>query len=206
MITISRNMVRRLRAVLRRSVLGIRHKGAIPPLVLHAEGTHLRAQYRYRDLAVEYVTPGCQRQLDSLPVPLDALAELEGRDNGPVVLESIEPDRTVIRWEDHGISRTREHPVTPLGKIEPFPDSPVTWTGISADVLRALAEAAATCTEDSARYALDCIQLRGTVHEIVATDGHQLLVRSGFGFPWDGDLLIKGSPTFACKALNESFA
>ena len=45
------------------------------------------------------------------------------------------------------------------------------------------------------------MQLRGTVHKIIATDGHQLLVRSGFGFPWDGDLLIKGSPIFACKAL-----
>ena len=68
-------------------------------------------------------------------------------------------------------------------------------------MLTALAEAAATCTEDSARYALDCIQLRGTVHKIIATDGRQLLVRSGFGFPWDGDLLIKGSPIFACKAF-----
>ena len=89
----------------------------------------------------------------------------------------------------------------PFGKIGPFPETPAAWTSISADVLTALAEAAATCTEGSARYALDCIQLRGTVHTIIATDGRQLLVRSGFGFPWDGDLLIKGSPIFACKAF-----
>ena len=68
-------------------------------------------------------------------------------------------------------------------------------------MLTALAEAAAICTADSGRYALNCMQLRGTVHKIIATDGHQLLVRSGFGFPWDGDLLIKGSPIFACKAF-----
>ena len=68
-------------------------------------------------------------------------------------------------------------------------------------MLTALAEASEICTDDSTRYALDCMQLRGTVHKIIATDGHQLLVRSGFGFPWDGDLLIKGSPIFACKAL-----
>ena len=36
--------------------------------------------------------------------------------------------------------------------------------------------------------------------KIIATDGCQLLVRSGFGLPWDGDLLIRGSPIFACKA------
>ena len=48
---------------------------------------------------------------------------------------------------------------------------------------------------------LDCLQLRGTTHKVVATDGHQLLVRSGFGLPWDGDLLIKGSPIFGAKGL-----
>ncbi len=65
----------------------------------------------------------------------------------------------------------------------------------------ALAEASATCIGDSARYALDCIQLRGTVHKIIATDGCQLLVRSGFGFPWDSDLLFRGTPIFASKAF-----
>jgi hypothetical protein len=34
----------------------------ISPLVLHAENQHLRAQYRYHDLAVENVAPGCHRQ------------------------------------------------------------------------------------------------------------------------------------------------
>ena len=149
MITITRHEARRLRAVFRRSVLGIGHKGTIPPLVLHAEHQHLRAQYRYHDLAVEYQVPACLRRLDSLPVPLEALAEVEGRDDSPVVLESVEPDRTVIRWQDHGIPQTREHPVTPFGKIEHFPETPSVWTSISADVLKALAEAAAICTPES---------------------------------------------------------
>ena len=105
MITITRQMARRLRAVFRRSVLGIHHKGAIPPLVLHAEGRQLRAQYRYDDLAVEYVEPGGPRQLDSVPVPLEALADVEGRDDSPVEIESLEPDRTVVRWRDRGIPR-----------------------------------------------------------------------------------------------------
>jgi hypothetical protein len=35
--------------------------------------------------------------------------------------------------------------------------------------------------DDSQRYALDCVQLRGTVHKVVATDGRQLYVRSGLG-------------------------
>ncbi|MGO9598331.1 MAG: hypothetical protein ACLP7Q_10105 [Isosphaeraceae bacterium] len=201
MISITRHAARRLRAVFRRSVLGISHKGLSPPLVLHAEGQRLRAQYQYHDLAVEYTEPGSLRQLDSIPVPLEALADIEGRDNSPVVLEAVEPDRTIVRWQDRGIPRTRAYPVTPFGKIAPFPETPTAWTGLSADVLAALAEASATCTGDSPRYALDCVQLRGTGHKIIATDGCQLLVRSGFGLPWDGDLLIRGSPIFACKAF-----
>jgi hypothetical protein len=37
--------------------------------------------------------------------------------------------------------------------------------------------------------------------KIIATDSCQLLVRSGFALPWDGDLLARGSPIFACKAF-----
>ncbi len=78
MITLTRNQVRRLRQVFRRSVLGITHKGTIPPLVLRAEGAQLRAHYRYRDLAVECVEPGGYRPSTSLAIPLDALADFEG--------------------------------------------------------------------------------------------------------------------------------
>ena len=201
MITITRHLARRLHAVLRRSVLGISQKGLIPPLVLHAEGQHLRAHYRYHDLAVEHVEPSGAHQLDSIPVPLGALADVEGRDDSAVELESVEPDRIILRWQDRGIPRCREYPVTPFGKIAPFPDTPATWESIAADVLTALAQASEICTGESTRYALDCIQLRGTIHKIIATDGSQLLVRSGLGLPWDGDLLIRGSPIFASKAF-----
>jgi hypothetical protein len=170
--------------------------------VLHAEGQQLRAQYRYQDLALEYVEPGDHRPLDSIPVPLDVLADVEGRDNTSVVLEAAEPDKTIIRWNDHGIPRSRVYPVTPFGKIAPFPETPTAWTDISGNVLEALEEASRICTEETNRYALDCIQLRGNVHKIVASDGHQLLIRSGFGLPWDGDLLVKGSAVFACNALH----
>ena len=77
MITITRHAARRLRAMLRRSVLGITHRGALPPLVLHAESQHLRAQYRYQGLAIEYVDANGHRLLDSIPVPLHALADFE---------------------------------------------------------------------------------------------------------------------------------
>ena len=201
LITITRRKARTLRSIFRRATLGIRHRSPIPPLLLHAEGTRLRARYQHDSLAVEYVEPGCYRPLDSIPVPLDVLGDIEGRDDSPVVFEAAEPDRTVIRWQDHGIPQVRECPVTPFGNIAPFPETPTAWTEAPGDLLTALAEASEICTDESTRYALNCMQLRGTLHKIISTDGHQLLVRSGFGFPWDGDVLIKGSPIFACKAL-----
>ena len=69
---------------------------------------------------------------------------------------------------------------------------PVLPTAFEANpprLLQAIADASDTCDPDSARYALGCLQL-SSGGEIAATDGHQLLVQSGFVFPWKDDLLI----------------
>jgi hypothetical protein len=202
MITLTRSQVRRLRVAFRRAALGITHRGIVCPLVLRAEGGQLRAQYRYADLAVGSVEPGSDRTDDSLALPLDALADFEGAADTRVVLESPAPDRTVVRWEDRGIPQSREYSLaTPLDRLEPMPAPPATWTSNPGELLDALAEAAETTTPDSARYALDMVQLQGGRGQLVATDGRQLLVRSGYTFPWAEDILIKGRPIFACRAL-----
>ena len=137
----------------------------------------------------------------SLAIPLDDLADFEGSKDSPVVLEAAAPDRTVVRWEDRAIPQSREYDVTPVDRVGQVPELPATWASSPAELLSALAEATETGIPDSPRYALHCVQLQGTRNQIVATDGRQLLVRTGFRFPWPGDLLIKGSPLFACRAL-----
>ena len=79
--------------------------------MLRAEGAQLRAQYRYRDLAVDYVEAGSYRPPDrAIAMPLDALADFEGPTDSPVVLESTAPDRTVVRWDDPlGAGGLRSH-------------------------------------------------------------------------------------------------
>jgi hypothetical protein len=64
-----------------------------------------------------------------------------------------------------------------------------------------LAEAGKTTADDTARYALNCIQLRGDRHEVIATDGRQLLIVEGFALPWTGDVLIRHVPLFAGREL-----
>ena len=200
MIIITRRQARRLRAVFRRSVLGIVHRGSIAPLVFKAEGSQLRAQYRYGGLAVEHALDADARGSGAVALPVDALADIEGKDDSSVVLEAIEPDRTVVRWTDRGIPQTREYTVPALDALADFPESPRSWSEIPAGLLDALAEAASTCCADSTRYALNSILLRASTGEIVATDGHQILIQGGFEFPFTGDVLVKRSLIFA-KAL-----
>jgi hypothetical protein len=145
--------------------------------------------------------PGSFQPILSLTIPLEALADFPGRGDGPVVIESPAPDRTVVHWDDRGIPQSREYLVIPPEQLEEPPAPPETFVSTAPGLLDALAEASCTATGNSPRYALDCLQLRGTIHEVVATDGHQLLVRSGFAFPWDGDLLIKGSPILGARGL-----
>ncbi len=89
----------------------------------------------------------------------------------------------------------------PVDRAGQIPELPASWASSPAGLLTALADATETGIPDSTRYALHCLQLQGGRNQIVATDGRQLLVRTGFRFPWTGDLLIKGSPLFACRAL-----
>jgi hypothetical protein len=101
---------------------------------------------------------------------------------------AVAPDRAVVRWEDRGIPQTREYSVTTLGT---FPEARATFEPATAGLLDALAEASGTAAEDITRYALNCMQVTGTTHEIVAIDGRQLLIQGGFQFPFEGDLLVR---------------
>jgi hypothetical protein len=203
MITLLRRQAHVLRAVLRRSVLGIAHRGPVAPIVFLAEDGQLRAQYRYAHLAIEHSTRVAWPSSGSAVLPLDALAEVEGRDDSIVALDPVAPDRTVVRWSDRGIPKVHEYAVPASDEIGAFPDAPAAWSEVPADLLAALAEATATSADDDTRYALSCLMLKAgrDGHEVVATDGRQILIRGGFVFPWTGDVLIRRSPLFACRDL-----
>lgn len=201
MITLTRRQARGLRGVFRRSVLGIGHRGSIPPLVFKVEYGQVCAKHRYAHLAVEYSAPSAWPSSGLVVLPLEALADFEGRDDVTVALEALAPDRTVARWSDRGIPQARDYPVAPIDGLAPFPDPPGSWSEAPAGLLDALAEAVATAAEDNTRYALSCLSLRGGDGSIAATDGRQLLVQRGFDFPWPGDVLVRRSPMFACRDL-----
>jgi hypothetical protein len=201
MITFTRRQARCLRGVLRRARLGVAHKGPLPLLLIRSDGPKLRARYRYAGLAVEYATGGDIGPGGAVALPLDALADIEGKDEAPVILEAAAPDRTAARWADRGVPQRREYTVTPADTLAPFPDPPATWSEALPALLGALAEASATAADDSPRYGLSCLRLGGSGGEVAATDGRQLLIHGGFDFPWEGDRLVRRSPAFAANAL-----
>ena len=202
MITLTRRQARRLRAVFRRHALGIAHRGSVPPLVFRADpDVGLRVRHLLPDLAIEHVLPGTDRPEASIALPLDALADFEGKDDVAVILEAAAPGRTVVRWEDRGIPQTREYAVPDVAGLPAFPQPPAVFETCPSGLLSALAEAVETTDEGSTRYALDCMQLKGDTGEVVATDGRQILIQGGFRFPWEGDMLIRRTPIFAIREL-----
>ena len=124
MITLTRRQVRTLRGVFRRSTLGIAHRGPIPPLVFRVDDGQLCARHRYANLAVEHAVTSAWPSSGSVSLPIEALADLEGRDEATVALEAMAPDRTVARWSDRGIPQAREYALTPIDGPVPFPDPP----------------------------------------------------------------------------------
>jgi hypothetical protein len=199
MITITRRHARSLRGILRRTALGLARKGPAPPLVFQTDGAQLRARYQYDGLAIEHTIPDRQAA-ETIPVPLDALAELEGRDDSPITLEAAGPDRTIARWSDRGVPQSRTYDVPVIGSVVAMPTPPETWSPAPKGLLGALAEAALTAGETSPRYALDCIQF-GADGAIAATDGRQVLIQRGFSFPWTGDAIVRLAPLFAGHGL-----
>jgi hypothetical protein len=133
MITLTRRQAGCLRGIFRRSALGIKHRGIIPPVAFHAEGTQLRVQYRYAPvLAVEHVEPAMSDANETVAPPLHALADFEGRAETPVVLEAAAPDRTIVRWEDRGIPQSRDYTVPAPATPEAPPDLPASWAELPA--------------------------------------------------------------------------
>jgi len=200
-IILARREARRLRAVLRRRTLGLARHGPAPPLVLDpgpAPGLCVRLHLDH--LAVECLLEGDRRADGAVMLPLDALADFEGCDESLVHLQASDSGRTTARWDDRGVPQSREYTV-PAAASPDFPEGPVDLVERPPGLLEALAEAAATAGERTARHALDCILLRGSTSEAVATDGRQVLIQGGFDLPWDDDLLVRAVPLFACKSL-----
>jgi hypothetical protein len=201
MITITRRLARQLQSLLRRAGFDKQTGAAKDWIALRAGSDGLRIQAASDGIAIEYHQPG-QFGSEEVILPRSLLAAVEGRSDDAVTLRRQEAGTVLINWTDGNIPRFIEHALTESAGIEVkvlrLPDSLLTNP---AELLLALQAATAIADCDSTRYALDCLQLRGSEGKIVTTDGRQVLVQSGFQFPWIEELLVPASKVFACREL-----
>ncbi len=198
MITITRSLARQVRAVFRRALNASTRRPS--PAVCFSSGPDgLSVQAVRSPVAVEYHAAG-DYPLESIVVPLEALAQCAGRSDDVVTLERHD-EGAIIRWTDEGVPQLVQCDLLEAGTLPRFPTSQSAVADNPPSLLAALEDAVATTDPDAGRYALNHVQLRGEKGEIVSTDGRQLLIQRGFSFPWNDGLLILGSPVFGCKEL-----
>jgi hypothetical protein len=197
-IQIPRSLAQQVRAVFRR--LARKSTLTFDPVVSFEagpEGLHVRLHNT--EVTAEFHQPGALAR-DSVTIPLDALAEFEGRKKDVVTLEQS-GSAVQASWQDGVVPQVREYPAPEQAKVSAIPDHPRETVTNEAEFFKAMMDAVNSASDDAVRYALNRVQLRGKSGEIVATDGRQLLVQSGFQFGWTDDVLIPASAVFACREL-----
>ncbi len=200
MIQITRVQARQFLNVLRKSVPVGTPRGQRLLLVLQVNNAGLRIGASLLEVAMELHLPG-NRSVDEIMLPAEGLADVQGRTDEVVTLENHEQESVQARWNDAGVPQVHEYPIIDREKIQRCPESPKKMVPMPAGFLPALMNAGQTAAREPVRYALTRLQLRGSSGELIATDGHQVLIQNGFSFPWKEDLLVPAIPAFGCREL-----
>ena len=191
MIQLTRKHIRAIRTTIRQS-LGISNARKAPTITFRASLTELLIQAATQQLSVECRMPG-HHQPECFAIPYEALSTSEGKQDDLVSITRRD-DIATLQWADAGIPQSLQFPATDAVEMPPIPNNLIT---IDPQFLSAMAEAVATTDQESTRFALNCIRLRGRDGQIAATDSAQALIQTGFSFPWDDEILVTGSGAFA---------
>lgn len=199
MVTINGLLARKFRALLRRAGMG-KMRGQPETFVQFISGPDgLRLRTVGPGVAIEY------RQSDKFDaggffLPVSVLETVEGRTNDPVMIDWQE-QRALIAWTDHGVPRQTECLVEKLPNNIVWPELPTVFTPNPASLWDALRDAAANTDRQATRYALNCLQLRGSRGDIIATDGKHVLLQRGYQWPWRDDILLPVNGTMGWREL-----
>ncbi len=196
MISITRSLTRRVRAVVRLA-LQLSGGSSVTPVMFRTGASGLEVAAQSSTATAIFHQPGKALVDETVIVPFSCLADCEAKKDVPLTLEARSKQHVVLSWQDGAVQQALQ-----VQASKPFdlPVLPKTWADNPPRLLDGLHEASQTAARDQIRYALDHIQLREN-GQVVGTDGHQLLVQPGFQFPWKGDVVVPSSKLFACKEL-----
>lgn len=198
MIELTRKQIHFIRSTIRQA-LGITSARRAPNVTVRATPIGLLIQSASDNVAIEHRVEG-DFQPEVVTLPYEALQACEGKRNDQVSIQR-DGDTISVEWLDGGIPQTAQY-----SHVDPIevPESPTELTGIDREFIQAMAEVVATTDNESSRYALSCVRLRGSDGQIAATDGRQALMQSGFSFPWDDDILVPATKAFSSKAFGNA--
>jgi hypothetical protein len=201
MIQITRNLARQIRSGFRRA-LNITPRGLSYPVTLQSGPNGLCIRAKSLDAAVEYHGSG-SFPVEQITVPFEFLADCEGRKDEPVQLEAGTNGRIAVQWRDGSVPQIVQYDTAEPGDAAgKFPNLPEHFAQNPTSLLGAFEQAAETTDSGSVRFALGCVQMRGKHGSLAATDQRQLLVQSGFTFPWDNDILVPKAKFLPSPAFN----
>jgi hypothetical protein len=126
LIALTRNLARKIRSIFRRA-LNVTPRGLTYPVTFQAGPEGLRVRAQSPDAAVEYYAPGVF-PAEQITVPLEALADCEGRKDEPVELESADHDQVMIRWRDRTVPQLVQYAAEKPTDTGEFPRLPVQLT------------------------------------------------------------------------------
>lgn len=196
MIFLSRSLARQFRAVARRAGLSARRGGSVRLVTTPDTLSVFAANHR---VAVEYRASG-QFIAADVSVPLQLLADCEGKSGDLVTIRPGEPGHMVATWDAGGVPQHRDYLCVDEKAQPTLAPMPTEFASNEPGLLIALRDGMETTDSNATRYALACVQLQGR-GAIAATDGRQLLRQSGFVFGWNADVLMEASDVFASREL-----
>src|SRR5262249_35807299 len=136
----------------------------------------------------------------AIVLPGNFLQAYEGWSDSSILLQPIAQNRGLASWtfssEGWRIACDSSAPAD----LEPFPPLPYLRNVLRADEIRALHEAMRTADPSRPEWAR--IELRGS-GVVAATDGKQVLLQTGFNFPWTEDVLVPRTEVFDCADFHQ---
>ena len=200
MIEITRSLARTLRATFRKA--GDVRSRAKPAFVcFRADDSGLRIQAQAGAIGAEHRIAGSY-PAESFVLPFAALADFEGAANKPVSF-TVEENGVRAEWNDTSIPQRRVYTLVRSSALWFDPPALMQEVG-DGSVLADINDAMEVCAGDQVRYALSCVQLRGSKGQAVGSDGRQLLVVRGLSLPWPDDVLVPGTKLFGSKIFREA--
>ena len=198
----------RLLRTLAKSHGRIRRRSPKLPVIIRTDGDDLLLQVRWQGHAIERRLTGLADDAHpdlTLVLSLDVIADCLRPRRGDLRI-AVQGETIALSWTDKGVDRRLRLPLEVPAATQSVPGIPDRLTAMPARFREDWTVASACSNPDSVRYALGCVQMDGRgnddgVGRLVATDGVQAILASGYDLPWPGQCLVPSSVPLAHRQL-----